>query len=108
KWRASHPMEARTLRLLQTARRRAKVDGIEFNLDKSDIVIPEVCPVSGIKLAAAALSRANNLPSLDRIDPEKGYVKGNVWVISWKANRLKGNNTLETLRALTRALERLY
>ena len=35
----------------------------------------------------------DNSPTLDRIVPELGYVPGNVAVISWKANRLKGNNT---------------
>ena len=104
KWTAEHRAEA----LLRMARKRVKQDGVECNIDLSDIVIPEFCPVLGIKIDCSAPSRADNIPSLDRIDPAKGYVKGNVWVISWKANHLKTNNTLETLHALTRALERLY
>lgn len=39
-------------------------------------------------------------PSLDRLIPSKGYVKGNVVVVSWRANRLKNNASLADLRAL--------
>lgn len=95
-------------KLLKSAQSKASTKGLEINIELSDIVIPEVCPVLGIKLDGAAGRLADGLPSLDRIDSSKGYVKGNVWVISWKANKLKAHNTLETLRALTRALERLY
>jgi hypothetical protein len=51
--------------------------------------------------------REPNSPSLDRIDNTKGYVPGNVWVISWRANDLKRNATLEELKLLVAALEEL-
>jgi hypothetical protein len=38
---------------------------------------------------------------LDRIDPTKGYVKGNVWIVSHRANTLKGNTTHDELKAIT-------
>lgn len=37
-------------------------------------------------------------PSIDKVIPELGYVRGNVWVISNKANRIKNNATLEELK----------
>jgi hypothetical protein len=33
--------------------------------------------------------------SFDRIDPTKGYIKGNVQIVSQRANRIKSNSTLE-------------
>jgi hypothetical protein len=42
-------------------------------------------------------NRSNNSPSIDRFDNSKGYVKGNVWIISDRANRLKSNLSKEDL-----------
>ncbi len=76
-----------------------------FDLTRDDVIIPSHCPVLGIELDPLAKNKADNLPTFDRIDNAKGYVKGNVWVISWRANRLKWNSTLDELRSLVRALE---
>lgn len=72
---------------------RAKLSNIAFNLDKSDIVIPDICPVLGIPLIVSINGRTDNTPSVDKIIPSKGYVKGNVQVISWLANNLKRDCT---------------
>jgi hypothetical protein len=81
----------RALVLLGQARYRAKKKGIEFNLELSDIVIPKVCPVLKIPLSAGSSSGGPRgcSPSLDRIDNTKGYIKGNVQVMSHKANTMK-------------------
>lgn len=50
----------------------------------------------------------DNSPSLDIIIPSKGYVKGNVWVISNRANRAKSNLSLEELKTLVYNLELKY
>lgn len=89
-------------KLLIGARATAKRHGIAFNIDISDVVIPEICPVLGTRLDRYAPPRSHNLPSLDRIDSSRGYVKGNVCVISWRANRVKDNASLAELRALVR------
>ena len=54
---------------------------------------PDICPVLGIPILYDAEARSENSPSLDKFDPKLGYVKGNVQIISWKANRLKSDGS---------------
>jgi len=55
------------------------------------VVVPEFCPVLGIKIVPGRQGKGkateDNSPSLDKFIPEKGYVPGNIAVISWRANR---------------------
>lgn len=83
-------------RLFNAAKSRATKLGREFNIDLHDIVVPETCPVLGHQLRS---------PSLDRVDSSKGYVKGNVRVISHRANMLKNNATVEELRLVIKYIE---
>ncbi|WP_157272543.1 hypothetical protein [Azonexus hydrophilus] len=85
--------------MLSCAKERAKRLGLEFNLDLSDIVIPTHCPVLGIELNPANRDMYST-PSLDRIDSRKGYTKGNVIVVSTRANLLKKDATPDELRML--------
>ena len=91
------------------AKYRAAQKGREFIITKEDIVIPERCPLLGIPLVChrGKGSQQGNSPSLDRIDPTKGYIKGNVWVISNRANTLKNDATLQELKTLVENLEAL-
>lgn len=83
-------------RMLSGAKSRAKRKGIEFAIELDDIVIPASCPVLGIPLKISTSGSADeNSPSLDRLDNTKGYVKGNVAVISYRANRIKVDATVE-------------
>ena len=77
--------------LLKSALIRAKKKGLDFNIDETDIVIPQKCPVLGIPLKLGEGRPISNSPTLDRIEPSKGYVKGNVMVISYKANTIKSD-----------------
>lgn len=81
---------------------KAKRKGIPFDLIEEDIVFPEHCPVfnTPIKLHHIGDGNRNNSPSVDRIDPTKGYTKDNICIISYKANRLKNNATLEELEKI--------
>jgi hypothetical protein len=85
--------------ILERAKRRSKKYNLPFNIDISDIIIPEFCPVLEIKLERNYGGSANdNSPSLDKIIPYLGYVKGNIRVISHKANTMKNNATEEELK----------
>lgn len=84
-------------RLMMNAKARARLRKIEFNLGNDDVVIPEKCPLLGIKFELGEKDNYAYSPSIDRKDPSKGYVKGNVWVISCKANMMKTNATTEEL-----------
>jgi len=99
-WRTAHPAN----RLRRTAQSRARKLGIKFNLRVEDIVIPKRCPILGMVLDTTG-GRKPNAVSLDRIDPRKGYVRGNVWIISWRANWLKADGSLAELKAIVAALE---
>lgn len=66
--------------LLSSARRRAKKNNIPFNIDISDIVVPDFCPALGIRIDRKGGKWADNVPTLDRRDPRKGYVKGKGFV----------------------------
>lgn len=79
------------------AKDRAIKNGWDFNIEESDIIIPETCPILEVPLDWGTQGRYEYSPSLDRIDTTKGYIKGNVWVISKKANSMKNSATFEEL-----------
>jgi hypothetical protein len=86
--------------LVASAKARALRTGLTFELRVEDLTIPERCPALGLPLQVNDGRHQDNSPSLDRIDPKKGYVKGNVAVISYKANRIKQDATPEELEAV--------
>jgi hypothetical protein len=84
-------------KLYSDAKTRATKKGLEFNIELEDIVIPDMCPILDIKLEKNKIHKGDNSPSLDRIDNAKGYIKGNVWVISSLANQMKSSANKEQL-----------
>lgn len=83
------------------AKTRAKRDGIPFDISSKDIKKPVRCPIFRIRLNCNGTGRGYgakpDVSSLDRIRPAKGYVRGNVQVVSWRANRAKSHLTPEEL-----------
>lgn len=87
--------------LLYGAKSRAKRKNIEFNLELEDIIIPERCPILGIKLQCNHNNKPEfNSPSIDRIIPKLGYIPNNIRIISYRANLLKSDGTIEELEAV--------
>jgi hypothetical protein len=80
--------------ILKNAKTRAKKRNMEFSITEKDIHIPEFCPDWHIKLGQVRGHRTDDTPTLDRIDNSKGYIPGNVRVVSWIANRTKGEMTM--------------
>lgn len=82
---------------LQCMKARAKKLNIDFDLTEDDIIIPEYCPVSGIKFETEPGKNRENRPSIDRIINTKGYTKDNIVIVSNKVNRIKSNVDLKLL-----------
>lgn len=81
--------------LLHRLKTTAKKYSVPFDLTVNDIVIPSHCPVFGIELSFGG--DRNSSPSVDRIIPSRGYVKGNIVVVSYRANRIKNDATIDEL-----------
>lgn len=98
-WFAADPRRV----MVQSARHRAKKAGVPCTIGVDDFTIPECCPVLGIRLQRAEGQRGGMnyaSPSLDRIRPERGYVPGNVVVVSMRANLIKNNASMDELRQI--------
>lgn len=97
--KTSRPEGERTkLRLVRNAKHRAKKQNLPFDLSIDDIEMTEKCPLTDIFLISHQNSGGKphpryNSPTLDRVDPKRGYIKGNVRVISSLANALMGTVT---------------
>jgi hypothetical protein len=98
-YRRNHHHEEKYL--LRASRLRARKLGVDFNLTLDDIIVPETCPLLEIPLSRGLEHLHDFSPTMDRIDPTRGYVRGNVMVISHRANRIKNNATLVELQTLT-------
>lgn len=84
--------------MLKRAEKRASEKNIPFDLLITDLVIPEICPILGVKLVIGKTSGPDDFsPSLDRIIPELGYIPNNVKVISMRANRIKTNASIQDI-----------
>lgn len=106
KWRETNPEKTKEVleksrknfpqrNILNKARSSAKVRGLEFNLELSDIIIPKYCPYFNVPLDTWGAK--DFVPSIDRIDSSKGYVKGNIEIISYLANKMKHTATQDQL-----------
>jgi hypothetical protein len=111
KHQQANPVPVQTRNMVKKARERAEKKELPFDIDCDYIrsIAPSHCPVFGTKLEwschrGGAAHSLPNSPSLDRIDPSKGYVKGNVWIISNRANTIKSDASHEELKLVAEAV----
>ncbi len=87
--------------LVYKASRRAKHRGQRFEITGRDLLpAPDVCPALGIPLRYDGKGQRGNWATIDKIVPALGYIPGNVQIISWRANRLKGDGSPRELLAI--------
>jgi len=86
---------------LSTLKSKIKYSGrnLEFNIEETHLDVVEYCPLLNIKLDYKITKGVFNwnAASIDRIDNTKGYIPGNVWIVSRLANSMKGMATKEEL-----------
>lgn len=88
------------------AKIRAKKKKMEFTISVEDVTIPNCCPVLGIPLQISDGKPSDNSPSLDRIDNTKGYTPNNICVISYRANSIKRDSSIDELQKLLTWMEK--
>jgi hypothetical protein len=94
--------------LFLEARSRAKRKGVEFSIEIDDIPeIGEFCPIFGDKFPPHDVRKTPFSPSIDRIDPKKGYIKGNVWIIGYRANLVKNDGTANEHQKIADAMNKM-
>lgn len=87
------------------AKARAGRNSIPFDLTADDIEVTTVCPVFGTIIEYGGGLHNPVGPSLDRLIPQLGYVKGNVRVISFRANTLKQDASIDEVRQILKYME---
>lgn len=91
--------------LARIKKAECKKKGIPFNLDAAYLrgLWTGVCPISGEQISIGNEGNGSYISAhLDRFDPDKGYVKGNIEYISGRMNRIKYNATILELEQLLR------
>lgn len=82
-------------------KQRALEKGLPYDLDADYIqsILPTHCPVLGVELVRRSNRSGNSptSPTVDRIVPELGYVRGNVMIISKRANQIKSDASPEEI-----------
>jgi hypothetical protein len=113
RYQISNPIINQTNAMVRNARDRAKDKDLPFDIDHEYIrsIVPSHCPIFGTPLEWSVRRGSKsiplpNSPSLDRIDPSRGYVRGNVWIISNRANTIKSDASHEELKLVTEAVGR--
>lgn len=95
-WYERHPTHG----MWRNAKKRSKDLGLDFDLVRDEIIVPASCPLLGIPLIFGKGKLTDNSPSIDRINPSGSYTKDNTWVVSFRANSIKRNSTIEEFETI--------
>lgn len=103
-WRETNRLQT----LIYATKQTAKKKNLEHTITVDDLLQPTHCPLTGIEIDWSCSGRHMSNPSVDRIDPTKGYVKGNVEVMSCLGNTMKNNATPEQLLFFAKEILKRY
>lgn len=92
--------------MVSKAKQRAKKYGYEFNIENSDIQIPELCPILEVSFVLGDKGNYEYTPTIDRIDNTKGYTKDNIQIITKKANSMKNSASIQELKTFCKNILR--
>ncbi len=99
-------LKAYLLGTISRRKQRAETKGWDFNLTNDYLldIFPKdwICPVFKIKMR---INGGDNSPSMDRVDSTKGYIQGNIQWISYRANVIKNNGTIEEHEAIIKYMK---
>ncbi len=93
--------------LIRTAKQRAETQHLEFNLTNDwllKILLIGECQVSGLSFdfkPSKGKSKNPYAPSIDRINPKKGYIKSNCQIVLHAVNQAKGEMSMKEYREIT-------
>lgn len=109
RWKEKDPKNAWACSAVGGAKSRANKKGLPFDLDKEHVrsILTDTCPVFGTPFVWYGKKLRYDSPSLDRIVPSKGYVRGNVVVLSKRANAVKSDATSTEIQAVADWLRRI-
>jgi len=105
-----HIIDKDLKQLVNNLKASAKKRNIHFDLttaDIDDLGIPLTCPILKIPIFFHRGHVKDDSISFDRIDSSKGYIKDNIVIISYRANKLKSDATLEEMEAIVEFYQQL-
>lgn len=108
--RRATSLKARSYELWYNAKARARKENLEFDVTRQQILewlTVGLCQITGIPFVFSPGSRIRQLPftpTLDRRNPAKGYIFGNVRLVCWMYNAAKGSGTDDDVLRFARAL----
>jgi len=84
--------------ILYRTKYRAKKKNLEFSIKAKDLILCKKCPCCGITLIYFNSGKVKPATaSIDRINPLKGYIPGNVAIICLRCNTLKNNASIQEI-----------
>lgn len=87
--------------LVTRLKSQAAFKNIKFDITEDDVEWSPICPILGIEINYFSLGGSKaNTASFDRKDPSQGYIKGNVFIISNRANMIKSDMTIAQLERM--------
>lgn len=101
------------IRMWRSSKANASLKGREHTIRYDQIKLPKKCVYLGVLLDYAHPDDREgyinpNMATLDRVDSSKGYIPGNVQVISHLANRMKNNATVDELVKFAKNVLKLH